>query len=137
MSCTWRVDRSLVAEPFASDVTAILEADPGDWVVTCGARDPAVEAAGYAAYLAHPTTAPKFTDPANSAHCCVPALAVDVTLVVGDADDWTYTDAAWQRMIAAVRASPHCHSGADFPPPNPPDQDHIEASNWRSLRVVA
>lgn len=131
MSCTWRADRAQVAEPFASNVTALLTADSGDWVITCGARDPAVEAAGYAAYLADPTQ-PKFTNPDNSAHCCVPALAVDVTLRAGSTDDWNYDDADWQRMIAAVRASPSLHSGADFPPP--PDQDHIEAVNWRALR---
>lgn len=128
MSCTWNVDRSLVAEPFASDVTELLTNDPADWFITCGARDPAMEAAGYAAWEADHSQ-PKFTDPSNSAHCCVPALAVDVTLVKDGQDDWTYTDDNWQRMIQAVRESPRLHSGADFG-----DEDHIEAVAWRRIR---
>ncbi len=128
MSCEWRADRSQVAEPFASDVTALLEADPGDWVITCGARDPAVEAAGYAKWLANPKTAPKYTNPSNSAHCKVPAQAVDVTLREGSTDNWDYTSEPWQRLVAAVKAAPRLHSLWDIG-----DYDHIEAVNWREL----
>jgi len=131
MSCTWRADRTRVAEPFATHVTALLDADPGEWIITCGAREAAVELAGYEAYLADPTQ-PKFTNPGNSAHCTVPALAVDVTLVAGDSDDWDYTDVAWRRLVAAVNASAHLHSLDGIC-----DTDHIEATNWRALRTVA
>ena len=129
MSCTWRADRSLVAEPFATHVDTLLTADPGDWVVTCGARSYAVEKAGHDAWLAD-NTQPKFTNPDNSAHCTVPALAVDVTLRVGDKDDWTYTDAAWQGMVNAVVLSPNLHSLG----PSIGDWDHIESVGWRELR---
>lgn len=112
---------------FAADITALLAADPGHWVVTCGARDPVVEAAGYAAWLADPTK-PKYTKPELSAHCCVPARAVDVTLVSGSIDDWDYTDASWQRLYAAILAHPRLHSGISFH-----DGDHIEQLHWMQL----
>ena len=130
MAVEWRADRSQVEEAFANDVMALLEADPGDWVVTCGARDRATEAAGYAAWLADPEHAPKFTDPDNSAHCTQPkALAVDVTLRTGETDDWNYQDEAWQRMTRAVLASEHLHSLG----PSIGDWDHIERYNWREF----
>lgn len=129
MPCEWRADRSLVAEPFATHVTTLLQNDPGDWVVTCGARDFATEAAGYARWLADPSQ-PKYTRPDNSAHCCVPALAVDITLRNGRSDDWDYHDAAWTRLVAAVRASPNLHSLVSIG-----DVDHIEAVGWRRLAI--
>ena len=125
-----RVDTSLIDPEFLADVLALLNADPGEWVITTGWRDPAVEAAGYAAWQADHSK-PKFTNPDNSAHCCTPALAVDVTLVKGDTDDWDYTDADWQRMVNAVIASPHLHSLG----PSIGDWDHIERVNWRAFRV--
>ena len=130
MQVTWRADRSQVAEPFATNVTTCLAGVESDaaCVITCGARDPAVEAAGYAAWEADHAQ-PKFTDPANSAHCCVPALAVDFTLVKDGKDDWDSSDPDWQAIIAAVRASPDLHPGADFG-----DDDHIEAVGWRRIR---
>jgi hypothetical protein len=130
MSCRWKVDRALVAEPFASDVTELLTNDPADWVITTGARDPNVERAGHEAWLADHTK-PKFTDPSNSAHCRAPALAVDVTLVKDGKDDWDYKDADWQRMVAAVVAAPRLHSLG----PSIGDWDHIEAVGWRTLRL--
>lgn len=131
MSVRWQADRALVAEPFATNVSRILADDPGEWVITCGARDRAVELAGWRRYLADPAQ-PKYTNPDNSAHCCVPALAVDVTLISGAADDWDYRDAAWRRLVATVNASAHLHSLDDIG-----DTDHIEQSNWRSVRTVA
>lgn len=125
MSVEWRADRSQVAEPFASDVTALLEADDGDWVITCGARDPAVEAEGYAKWLADHSQ-PKYTNPANSAHCTVPARAVDVTLREGSTDNWDYQSEPWRRLVAAVKAAPRLHSLDDIG-----DTDHIEEVGWR------
>jgi hypothetical protein len=118
----------LVAEPFATNVTALLAGDPGQWVITCGKRDRATELAGWRRFLADPTQ-PKFTNPDNSAHCADPhALAVDITLVSGAADDWDYRDAAWRRIVAAVDASEHLHSLDSIG-----DTDHIEQSNWRAF----
>lgn len=128
MSCEWRADRTQVAEPFATDVTLLLEADEGDWVITCGARDRAVEAAGYAAWLADPTQ-PKYTNPDNSAHCKLPkAQAVDVTLRDGPRDNWDYASEPWRRLVEKVRAHPRLHSLDSIG-----DTDHIEAVNWREL----
>ena len=124
---TWKADRSQVAEPFATHVNDLLAADAGDWFITCGARDPAVEAAGYAAWLAD-NTKPKYTDPKNSAHCAVPALAVDLTLVTNGTDNWDYQGPDWRRLVAGVRASPFLHSLDSIG-----DTDHIEAVHWRQI----
>ena len=129
MTCQWRADRSLVNQDFADDVDAVLSADAGDWVVTCGARSYADEKAGHDAWLADKSK-PKFTNPDNSAHCTTPALAVDVTLRKGAVDDWDYSDTDWQRMVTAVIKSPHLHSLG----PSIGDWDHLERTNWRALR---
>ena len=120
MTCTWKADRTLVNADFADDVDALLSADPGDWYVTCGARSYEAEKAGHDAWLAD-NTKPKFTNPDNSAHCTVPALAVDVTLVRDGKDIWEYEDADWQRMVTAVIKSPHLHSLG----PSIGDWDHL------------
>jgi hypothetical protein len=125
MSITWKVDRTLLKEPFATDVNDLLDADPGDWFVTCGFRDSAEQKRLHDLYLAG---GPKATAPGNSAHEC--GLAVDVTLVKDGKDDWTYTDADWQRMVHVVVLSPHLHSLG----PSIGDWDHIEAVNWRAIR---
>ena len=101
-------------------------------MITTGARSYAVEKAGHDAWLADPTQ-PKFTNPDNSAHCCTPALAVDVTLRAGDKDDWNYEDADWQRMVNAVIASPHLHSLG----PSIGDWDHVERSNFKAFAHFA
>lgn len=132
MSVVWRARRDTCDPQFAADIDAELGADPGHWIVTTSDRDRAVEAAGYAAWQADHSK-PKYTDPDNSAHCCVPARAVDVTLVSGSVDDWDYTDASWQRLYARIRAHPRLHSGILFPVP---DGDHIQQVNWKVLAGI-
>lgn len=124
MSITWKVDRGLLKEPFASEVNDLLEADEAHWYVTCGYRDTAEQTRLHEIYLAG---GPKATAPGNSAH--ERGLAVDVTLVVDGKDDWDYTDEDWQRMVESVKASPSLHSLG----PSIGDWDHIEAVGWRSL----
>lgn len=123
MSCRWKASREYMVEPFASDVTALLGADPGDWVVTSSYRSLDEQKKLHDIYLAG---GPKATAPGNSAHNY--GLAVDVTLVKDGKDDWDYTDEDWQRMVDAVQASPHLHSLG----PSIGDWDHIEATHWRN-----
>lgn len=128
MPVIWKADRALVAEPFATDVDRLLAADPGCWYVTAGARDVATESAGYAAFLADPAHAPRYTDPLHSAHCCTPARAVDVTLVKDAHDDWAYDDPDWRRLVAKVQAHPRLHSLDAIG-----DTDHIEQVGWHQF----
>ena len=132
---TWKVDRSLLKEPFASNVDALLSADPADWIVTSGYRSPDEQTALYAegrdnqGNIVTPSAVVTNAKAGQSAHNA--GLAVDVTLVKDGKDDWDVRDPDWQRMIAAVRAAPDLHSGADFPTP---DTDHIEAYRWKAIR---
>lgn len=123
MAITWRVDRGQLVEPFASDVDKLLGADSASWYVTSGYRSLDEQKRLHDLFLAG---GPKATAPGNSAHNY--GLAVDVTLVKNGKDDWDYTDADWQRMVAAVQASPHLHSLG----PAIGDWDHIEATVWRN-----
>lgn len=138
MSIEWRADRSQVQEPFATHVNDLLDADPAEWIVVEGFRSAAQQDIDYAKgrdedgnvidKLKVITHAKGGQSPHNV------GLAVDVALVVGHVTVWRYEDPNWQRMIAAVRASPNLHSGADFPDP---DEDHIEASRWKTLAPPA
>lgn len=128
MSCRWKVDRAGVREPFASDVTALLEADPAEWVVHYGRRTRDEQAKLYAIYL---NGGPRAAPPGQSAHEA--GLAVDVTLIVPDGPDrkkadWDYTHEPWQRLVKAIRAHPRLHSLANIG-----DWDHIEAVQWRKI----
>lgn len=144
MSGSVRVDTTKIDADFLADVVVLLYDQPDEFVVTSGDRDGAVEQAGYAAWLADPTQ-PKFTNPANSAHVGAnfpdgKSRALDVTLVRDGKDVWDYADAGWQALIAAVRAHPRLHSGADFTDAhgNPtPDEDHIEKVDWRADKATA
>jgi hypothetical protein len=123
---------------FLDDLVALLTAQPDTFYLTRLWCDRATEEAGYQAWLADHTQ-PKYTDPADSAHVgdnfpdgC--ARAGDVTLVRDGRDVWEYTDPAWLALIAAVRAHPRLHSGADFTDAAgrpTPDQDHIEKLHWQ------
>ena len=128
MSITWRADRALLDPTFGNDIDTVLTADPATWIVICTGRDAAVEAAGYAKWKADPHQ-PKYTSPANSAHCCVPARAADVALVVNGKTIWSYDDPNWIRLYAAILAHPRLHSGKSFG-----DGDHVEQLHWKALR---
>ena len=120
----WKVDRSKLREPFATDVDGLLAADEGNWFVTYGFRTRDQQAALYAKYL---QGGPRAAPPGMSAH--ESGLAVDVTLVVQGHDDWDYVDAAWRRLVAVVYAHPRLHSLDGIG-----DTDHIEAVHWKDLR---
>lgn len=125
---TWRAREDLLDAAFAADIDAVLTADPATWIVVSTQRDYATQAAGRAAFLADPVHNPRFADPEDSAHCCTPARAVDVTLVVNGKDIWDYHDANWQRLYATILAHPRLHSGISFD-----DGDHIEQLHWQTL----
>jgi len=124
MTVAWKVDRTLLREPFAGDVDALLEALPDDWYVTCGFRSSDEQKRLHDKFLAG---GPKATSPGNSAHEY--GLAVDVTLVVDGRDVWDYETPEWDRMLAAVAAHPRLHSLCQ----SIGDCDHIQAVRWRDL----
>jgi hypothetical protein len=120
---TWRVDSTKLDKQFADDVDALLSDDPGNWVVTYGRRTREEQAALYAKYL---KGGPRAAPPGESAHEA--GFAVDVTLVVGNHDDWNYKDSNWRRLVHRIHMHPRLHSLDDIG-----DTDHIEAVNWRLL----
>lgn len=131
---TSRVNTAEIEPDFLADVVALLVGLEDSFYVTCGWRDGATEAAGYAKWKADPTQ-PKFTDPSNSAHVGAnfpdgKSRAVDVTLVRGAADIWDYQDPAWRALVAAVLAHPRLH-GLD----SIGDTDHIEQLHWQRDKV--
>ncbi len=131
-----RIDQTQVDPAFLADVLELLNQQPDLFVLTCGWRDGAVEAAGHAAYLADPAHAPKYTDPSNSAHVGTnfadgKSRAVDLTLIVDGKDDWTPEHPAWQGLIAAVAAHPRLHGLADIG-----DYDHIEKLHWQRDKIA-
>lgn len=126
MSVVWKVDRSQLREPFASDVNDLLDADPSTWYVTQGFRSTAQQAALYQKHLdGGPLAAP----PGQSAHEA--GLAVDLTLVRDGKDVWGYTDPDWRRIVEKVRAHPRLHSLDAYG-----DTDHIESVNWRKIAAL-
>lgn len=135
-----RVDTNQIDSAFLEDVLALLTALPaslGTFYITCGWRDGAVEAAGYAAWKADHTK-PKYTDPDDSAHVgtnfpddC--SRAIDVTLSRGGKDIWEApaneqrpVDPGWAALIAAVQAHPRLHSLVSIG-----DYDHVEKLHWQ------
>lgn len=130
---TTRVDATLIDPETFNWIVQLLDQQKDTFVLTCGWRDGAVEAAGYATWEADHTQ-PKFTDPSNSAHVGVnfadgKSRAIDVTLVRGGSDIWDVTDAGWVALIAAVAAHPYLHGLADIG-----DYDHIEKLHWQRDR---
>ena len=136
---TWAVNRNAVDSILADDIDALLDPDPGQWVVTCGFRSQAQQAIewqkgrddeGFVVDRAAVVTDAK---PGESPHNF--GRAVDVTLIVDGHDVWAYQSSPdWQRLFAAVKAHPRLHSGINFPSQ---DGDHIEQLHWQALsRVV-
>ena len=130
MSVQWRADRSLIREPFASDVDVLLTADPALWVIDAeqGFRTFALQDALYAQGRTTPGAIVTNAKGGQSPHNY--GLAVDVTLLTPRGADWNYAGPDWQRLIAAVRAAPRLHPGAAFG-----DMDHIEAVHWQQLKT--
>lgn len=122
-------------QPFASAVTALLEADAEQWDIICAVRSMDAQAADYAQGRTTPGPIITHAQPGESPHNF--GLAVDVVLVRNGQDVWNgdtlgASDPAYARIVAAVRASPWLHSGADFPGPFK-DVPHIEAVGWHKL----
>ena len=60
MTCTSKVDTSLIDSGFLSDVQTLLSNRPEHWFITGGWRDQATEQAGYDKFIADPVNNPKF-----------------------------------------------------------------------------
>lgn len=120
---TWKVDRSQLNRLFAQDVHDLLSTDRGNWFVTYGHRTHDEQAVLYARYQAGGALA---APPGTSAH--ESGLAVDVTLIKDNRDDWNYADSDWRRLVAIVLAHPRLHSLDNIG-----DTDHIEAANWHRI----
>ena len=101
--------------PFASQI-ALLASDPK-------------------ASIIDPEAVVTWSHPTNSAHIITAThkgLAGDfVPVEAGGTLSWDYTLPAYQRLMAAVRASPTLHSGADFPE-GETDPPHVELVDWHS-----
>jgi hypothetical protein len=131
MSVVWLCDRAQVDPVVADAIDAFCAPDPDAWSVVNGQRSNVLQAADYA--QGRTTPGPIITDakPGQSPHNCAPSEAVDLSVTVNGREIWDQDDPAWQRFLAYVRASPHLHSGADFPGLD--DYDHAERVNWRAF----
>lgn len=133
---TWGPYREYLDQSFAHACDDVLGSLPDVWIVTAGFRSLAQQAALYAqgrdaaGAIVNANNVVTWATPGSSAHNC--GLAIDVGLSgPGGNSTWDYTEAAWQRLWQAVRASPTLHSGEDFPA-GETDPDHIERVNWRA-----
>lgn len=102
-------------------------------MVTSGLRDSAKQAALYAQGRTAPGPIVTNAPPGHSAH--EHGLAIDVALQLPAGLSWDTNDPAWPRLWAAVKASQGLHSGHDFPPVAPADDDHIQAVRWYAVRA--
>lgn len=130
MAVQWIADKTKLDPEFATDVEELLAASEYRWVVLGGFRTPAEQA------VLHDRTihgGPLAAAAGHSAHNY--GLAVDVAPRAADGTlDWNIKHPAWPWLWAAVKASPRLHSGHDFPPVAPADNDHIQAVKWYKLR---
>lgn len=133
MTVLWNGRRAGLDEQFAQDIDDLLAPSPFAWSVTFGFRSFAAQDALYQKHLAGgPLAAP----PGHSAH--EHGLAVDVAELVPSGvathECWDTSRPAWPWLWAAVKASARLHSGHDFPPVAPADDDHIQAVKWYAVR---
>lgn len=126
MALKWTVGTKDIDPAFLADITALLTDSPYAWAVTYGYRTYAEQAALYAAYEKGGCEA---APPGRSAHEA--GLAVDLAWVTPAGGlSWDYSQPAWAWLWRAVAASPTLHSGHDFPPAAPSDDDHVESYRW-------
>jgi len=129
MGIRWDVDRRLLDSEFANAVDACLGSSPFSWAVYQGFRSFETQNVLYQKYKAGgPLAAP----PGHSAH--EHGLAVDVAELDGGQELWDYNRPCWGWLFAAVRAAPTLHSGHDFPPVAPADDDHIQSTRWPAVK---
>jgi hypothetical protein len=130
MPIRWGMFRDDLVLDFANDCDTLFAALPYTYVVTAGARSAAKEDALYAQGRTTPGPIVTWAKPGDSAHLY--GLAIDVVLQTDTGTSYDTTQPGWVALVAAVRASPHLHSGADFPA-SESDWPHIERLNWRSF----
>lgn len=119
----------------------MLGDSPFNWAVYRGWASTAQQAELYKKFKAGgPMAAPPF----HSAHeACSPegepaALAVDVVRLSSTGEElWDYeTHAAWGWLWHACKIHPRLHSGHEFPPKAPADNDHIQyQSEWQIYKA--
>lgn len=127
----WRPGiREGVAPEVAAALDRVIGPLSGKFVTLEGARSFARECALHAAYVAG--TGPRATNPADSAHCCVPARAVDLELVdvVTGLAVWNYRDSRWRELVHAVGVSSDLHSLDAIG-----DTDHVQQYEWMKYAI--
>src|SRR5581483_4777598 len=130
MAVVWGHYRDALDPEFASDVDATLGPLPDMWVVRFGRRSDAEQKGLHDRYLAGGPLAAK---PGHSAHGV--GLAIDCARRTAAGQlSWDTAHPAWARLWAAVRKAPQLHSGHDFPPVAPADDDHIQSTKWYAVR---
>ena len=122
----WRGYRAALDQDFALECDTIFGPLESTWVVTQGLRSKDAQASLYALYQkGGPLAAP----PGHSPHEW--GLAIDVALLKFDGSlSWDTSFPAWPELWAAIQGSPGLHSGHNFPPIAPADDDHVEAYRW-------
>jgi hypothetical protein len=124
-----------IDKEFKADVQAALGPDAGHWRVERPAfRSIAEQDALYAKGRTEPGEVVTQAKGGQSPHNH--GLAVDVCLCKPDygltsKETWNYAEPDWARLWDLVDKSARLHSGHHFPHP---DDDHIEAVKWRTLR---
>lgn len=87
-------------------------------------------------YLKYLAGGPLAARPTHSAHC--QGMAFDFGVIEDGAHiSWAEgpTHPAWPAVWAACAASPDLHSGHEFPPVAPADDDHVELTIWRTEMI--
>lgn len=127
----WNNYRESLVPEFANALDVMFNAIDPRFAVTRGRASIEAQATLYSKYLAGGPLAAK---PGRSAHNY--GLAIDVAHVLSDGSlSWDIKLPAWAELWAAVKAAPRLHSGHDFPPLAPADDDHIESTLWLEKRA--
>ncbi len=145
MSIRWDVDRSRIDPQLADDADAVLGTLPDAWAVVQGWRSWAYQ---NGLWLKCEAGGPQADPPGHSPHeYCDPTTgapssqAFDVAHLANGIPTWDVYFASgapnpvWVRLWAAVKAHPRLHSGHDFPPVAPADDDHIQSVAWWGIRA--
>lgn len=121
-----------VDDEFWIDVKTLLRNLPDTWRIYYVCRTCQEQARLYAQGRTTPGDIVTDAKPGQTPHEF--GLAVDVVLIVDGQEVWDYRHPAWNRLWAAVLASPTLHSGHNFPPKFI-DNDHIQSLKWYAKRA--
>lgn len=132
MSVHWDVPKDKLDPEFCADVDKLLSDSPFAWVVTYGLRTCAEQKALWEQGRTKPGEIVTNSPPGESAHEF--GFAIDVALLVDGRESWDTSHPAWPWLWSAVRQHPRLHSGHDFPPVAPADDDHVQSLAWYKKR---